>query len=97
MQLVRETVRNKVGLHARPAAIFVQTANKFRSRITIRNATGGGGFVSAKSILHVLTLGVEQGHAVEIRVEGEDETAAAEALRQLLVSDFAIAPAGDKP
>ncbi len=96
MLLVRESVRNEVGLHARPAAIFVQTANKFRARITIRNVTGGGAFVNAKSILHVLTLGVEQGHEVEIRVEGEDEAAAAEALKQLLVSDFAIAPTGDK-
>ncbi len=96
MQLVRESVRNPVGLHARPAAIFVQTANKFRSHITIRNVTGSGTFVSAKSILHVLTLGVEQGHEVEIRVEGEDEAAAAEALRQLLASDFAIVPTGDK-
>lgn len=97
MQLIRESVRNKVGLHARPAAIFVQTANKFHSRITIRNVTAGGAFVNAKSILHVLTLGVEQGHEVEIQVEGEDEVAAAAALKQLLVSDFAIAPTGDKP
>ena len=97
MQVVQESVRNAVGLHARPAAIFVQNANKFRSRITIRNVSIGGTFVNAKSILHVLTLGVEQGHEVEILVEGEDEATAAAALKQLLVSDFAIAPTGDKP
>jgi phosphocarrier protein HPr len=95
--VVRESVRNEVGLHARPAAIFVQSANKFRSRITIRNVNSGGPFVNAKSILHVLTLGVSQGNEVEILVEGEDEATAAATLKQLLVSDFAIAATGDKP
>lgn len=97
MLVVRESVRNEVGLHARPAAIFVQSANKFRSRITIRNVKSGGAPVNAKSILHVLTLGVGQGDEVEITVEGEDEANAAEALKQLLVSDFAIAATGVKP
>lgn len=96
MQVVRERIHNEVGLHARPAAIFVQSTNKFRSRITIRNVTSGGTPVNAKSILHVLTLGVEQGHEVEILVEGEDEANAAEALKQLLVSDFTIVPSGEK-
>lgn len=94
MLIVREPVRNAVGLHARPAAIFVQSANKFRSRITIRNVKRGAAPVNAKSILHVLTLGVGQGDEVEIAVEGEDEAAAAEALRRLLVSDFADAAGG---
>ena len=97
MLVVRELVRNEVGLHARPAAIFVQSANKFRSRITIRNVSNGGIFVNAKSILQFITLGVEQGHEVEIRKEGEDEATAATALKQLLVSDFAIVSTGEKP
>ncbi len=97
MQVVRESVRNEVGLHARPAAIFVQSANKFRSRITIRNVKTGGAPVNAKSILHVLTLGVEQGDQVEISVEGEDEANAAAALKHLLVTDFANVVPGDKP
>ena len=89
MQVVRELVQNEVGLHARPASLFVQCAAKFRSRMTIRNVSSGGPSVNAKSILHVLTLGVSQGNEVEILVEGEDETSAAAALRQLIVSDFA--------
>ena len=92
MQVVRELVRNEVGLHARPAAIFVQCAGKFRSRITIRNVKGGGQPVNAKSILHVLTLGVGQGDEVELLIEGEDEANAAATLRQLFVSDFANQP-----
>lgn len=96
MLVIREPVRNEVGLHARPAAIFVQSANKFRSRITIRNIKSGGAPVNAKSILHVLTLGVGQGDEVEIFVDGEDEASAAAALRHLLVSDFADAVTGEK-
>ncbi len=92
MQVVRERVRNEVGLHARPASIFVQCANKFRSRITIRNVNSGKQPVNAKSILHVLTLGVSQGDEVELLIDGEDEANAAATLRQLFVSDFADQP-----
>lgn len=91
MQVVREKVRNEVGLHARPAAVFVQCAGKFRSRIMIRNIKSGGP-VNAKSILHVLTLGVGQGDEVELIIDGEDEENAAATLRQLFVSDFANHP-----
>ena len=89
MQVVREWVRNEVGLHARPASIFVQCAGKFRSRITIRNIKSGGQRVNAKSILHVLTLGVGQGDEIELLIDGEDEANAAATLQQLFVSDFA--------
>ena len=89
MQVVRELVRNEVGLHARPASVFVQSASKFRSGITIRNIKSGGQPVNAKSILHVLTLGVGQGDEIELLIDGEDEADAAATLRQLFVSDFA--------
>ncbi|MBI1879315.1 MAG: HPr family phosphocarrier protein [Chloroflexi bacterium] len=42
-------VENEVGLHARPAALFVQTAAKFKSKIKVRNATRGTSFMDAKS------------------------------------------------
>ena len=75
MLIVRELVRNKVGLHARPASIFVQCASKFRSRISIHNISSGGQPVNAKSILHVLSLGVSQGDEVELLIDGDDEVA----------------------
>ena len=90
MLVFSEVVRNEVGLHARPAAVFVQCAAKWKSRITVRNVDAGRPAVNAKSILQVLTLGVEKGDGVEIQVDGEDETEAAAALRQLIVSDFAL-------
>lgn len=81
-------VRHKVGLHARPAALFVQTAAKYSSKIRVKNLTANGNFVDAKSIIMVLTLGVMKDHEVVIQTEGADEGAALEALRGLVESNF---------
>ena len=81
MQEVTLTIRNKVGLHARPAALLVQTAGRFKSEVS---AVKDGREVNAKSILSVLTLGAEQGAVVTIRAEGEDEVEAVEALKELV-------------
>jgi phosphocarrier protein HPr len=78
-------IHHKVGLHARPAAMFVQTAKEFRS--TIR-AAHGEREANAKSILSVLTLGVDQGAQVTLRAEGEDAEQALEALATLIESNF---------
>lgn len=79
------TVRHKVGLHARPAALFVQTAKKFNCDIA---ATCGERQANAKSILNVLTLGANQGAVISIRAEGDDATQALEALEALVESNF---------
>jgi phosphotransferase system HPr (HPr) family protein len=81
-------VRHKVGLHARPAAMFVQTAAKFSSKIRVKNLTANGNFVDAKSIIMVLTLGVMKDHEVVIQTEGADEDAALAALKSLIESNF---------
>ncbi len=85
------TIQNKVGLHARPAALFVQTAAKFKAKIMARNNTRGTPFVDAKSILSVMGLGVSQGHEIEITAVGEDEQIALEAIAHLIDSYFADA------
>ena len=82
------TVTNKVGLHARPAAVFVQTANKFRSSIKVTNATSSGKTVDAKSIIMVLTLGVMKDHEIRIQADGTDEAAAVAALESLVANNF---------
>jgi len=79
------TLLNKVGLHARPAALFVQTANKFRSKITVEK---DGKEVDAKSILGVLSLGAECGSVITIKVNGEDAEEALKALVELVESKF---------
>ena len=63
------TLGSKSGLHARPAAIFVQHAKEFRSQITVAK---NDKTVNAKSILSVLTLGAEQGDQVLLVDNGED-------------------------
>ncbi|GII00944.1 HPr family phosphocarrier protein [Planobispora takensis] len=79
------TVKAEVGLHARPAATFVQTAAKATLEVTVAKA--GGQPVNAKSILGVLSLDVRQGDTVVISAEGEG---AEELLDRL--ADIASAP-----
>jgi len=81
MQTFEIIVQNRTGLHARPAKELVNLAKTFKSNIRIAH---GVKQVNAKSLISVLTLGVESGGQVHIEVEGEDEEAAALALQALI-------------
>jgi phosphotransferase system HPr (HPr) family protein len=81
-------VTHKVGLHARPAALFVQTAAKFSSAVKVRNLSSNGADVDAKSIIMVLTLGVMKDHEIQIQAEGADEADAVAALQALVENNF---------
>ena len=81
-------VKHKVGLHARPASLFVQTASKFSSNIKVKNLSAKGEFVDAKSIIMVLTLGVMKDHEVVIQTDGTDADAALGALTALIENNF---------
>jgi phosphocarrier protein len=85
MQEVTITIHNQVGLHGRPAALFVRTANQFKSSVTVMK---GKQTASAKSILSVLALGVNQGAAITVKAEGEDEAQAIEAICLLARDNF---------
>lgn len=88
----RMVVRHEVGLHARPAALFVQTAQRFTASISIRNLSRPeAAAVDAKSILGVLTLGVAQGHEVLLTADGADEAEAVRSLVELVETNFAVA------
>ena len=87
MQLVLKVI-NEVGLHARPAAIFVKESNRYQSTIRVRNLTSQSRWTDAKSILGVLTLGVEKDHEVELQIEGPDEDQAAVNLSELIITNF---------
>jgi phosphocarrier protein HPr len=78
-------IGNKTGLHARPAAVCVQMANKFTSSVIVEK---GGKSVSAKSILGVLSLGMEKGARISIQIEGEDEQEAMNAFSRLVADKF---------
>ena len=71
MPVVRRKViiKNKQGLHARPAALFVQIANKFDARITILRDQEK---INGKSIMGILILGAERGTEIIIEAEGDD-------------------------
>ena len=75
----------EAGLHARPAATFVQTANKFDSEITVGRADGDDA-VGANSMLAVTGLNIEHGEKVRISAEGEDADAALNELEALLTT-----------
>jgi len=85
--MVEKTVviTNPEGLHARPAALFVQTAGKFTSTVWIKV---GKTKVNAKSIMGLISLAVAQGTEVVIGAEGEDEEKAVEELIDLVTTGF---------
>lgn len=85
---IRLTIRNRLGLHARPAAQFVATAARFPSQIRVRNLTRGTEFVSAQSINQLATLGVRQGHELVITAQGSDANEALAALQALVEANF---------
>lgn len=78
-------VTHPVGLHARPASLFVQTAKKFDSAITISK---DGCSVNAKSIIKLLALVVKRGDVITIKATGKDATQALTELKELVESDF---------
>ena len=79
------TIRNSVGLHARPATFFVQKANSFKSSIWVEKEDCR---VNAKSLLGVLSLGISQGTAITIIADGADEADAVAGLISLVESKF---------
>ena len=91
MKEIKIIVNNKVGLHARPAALFVQTAVKFKSDIKVSCQDQSDNklrVANAKSILSILTLGVFQGTEITIQATGEDEKLAVNALNDLVLTNF---------
>jgi phosphocarrier protein len=79
------TVRNKMGLHARPAALIVQTANKFPCDVTL---VKDGQNVNGKSIMGVLMLAAAKGSNILVRAEGDDAQACADAIGELFEKGF---------
>ena len=78
-------VTNKSGIHARPASVFVQTAAKFKSKVTV---TAKGKTVDAKSILMIMSMGLVKDTEIVIKAEGEDASTAVKALVELVQAKF---------
>ena len=79
------TVKNEVGLHARPATYFIQKANEFKSGIWVEKEERR---VNAKSLLGVLSLGIMQGTVIILTADGVDEQEAVESLSALIENNF---------
>lgn len=78
-------ILNKLGVHARPAAEITKVASKFKSDISLIN---NGKEINAKSLLMIMSLGIKNGDELTVRVNGNDEDEAMEALNTLIENNF---------
>ncbi|ACC97696.1 Phosphotransferase system, mannose/fructose/N-acetylgalactosamine [Elusimicrobium minutum Pei191] len=81
-------IKNKMGLHARPAAMLAQTAGKFAADIKI---TKSGVEVNAKSIMGIMMLAAEYGSILTVAIDGSDENEALNAILNLFENNFSEA------
>ena len=78
-------IKHSAGLHARPATLFVQTAQNYQAAVEV---TFNGKTVNGKSLLSLLSLGVVQGSEITINANGDDETEVIQALSILAANNF---------
>lgn len=78
-------IKNKMGLHARPAALFVETASRYDANVTINK---DGLEVNGKSIMGVMMLAAERGSEIILKADGKDEKEVLQALTDLLEGKF---------
>ena len=90
--MVEQEVRvtNRAGIHARPAALIVQTASRYESRILLGKESEQ---INAKSIMGIITLGAGYDTILRLTVEGPDEQEAANAVATLFENRFQEEPA----
>ena len=79
------TIKNSVGLHARPATYFIQKANSYKSYVWVEKDDRR---VNAKSLLGVLSLGITKGMEVTLIADGPDEVEALNGLEELVETGF---------
>ena len=79
------TIKNSVGLHARPATFFIQKANSYKCSIWVEREDCR---VNAKSLLGVLSLGIVKGTTITLIADGNDENEAVSGLADLVDSEF---------
>jgi phosphocarrier protein FPr len=94
---LRLEVRNPLGLHARPAARFVQTAGGFDASVEVTNLASGRGPASGRSLNGLATLGIRQGDEILVSAHGPQAAAALDALAELAERDFDEEPARVAP
>ena len=85
MEIRSFTIRNRLGLHARAAALLVKTANRFVSDVTLEK---DGLEVNGKSIMGILMLAASKGSKITLKVDGKDSAQAIQILGKLIEDKF---------
>ncbi len=85
MKTFTYTVKDELGIHARPAGMLVKEVKNFQSKVMLEKE---GKTVDASRLMAVMSMGVKQGQTVTITVEGEDEDAAYEAVKAFFESNL---------
>ena len=84
-RIIKEVlIKNTQGLHARPAALFVQIASKYNSSLTVQKDDEK---VNGKSIMGILTLGAQPGSSITLEIDGDDAQEMLQELEALLAKD----------
>ena len=78
-------IKNKLGVHARAAALLVQTVNQFSAQVSFSK---GGQIADGRSIMGVLTLAATQGSKIQVEANGEDAERALRAIEKLIDNKF---------
>ena len=85
MKKFQYVIKDEAGIHARPAGMLAKEAKNFKSKITL---VGNGREADALRLMAVMSLGLKQGAEMTVRVEGEDEEQAAEAMKAFLEANL---------
>lgn len=85
MKTFTYTIKDEVGIHARPAGLLAKKAKEFESTVTIEK---DGKLVNASKLIALMGLGVKCGETVKITVEGADEESAAEAMEEFFKANL---------
>jgi phosphocarrier protein HPr len=85
MEIQTFTIRNRLGLHARAAALLVKTANRFTAEVFLEK---DGVEVNGKSIMGLLMLAASKGTKVTLKAEGKDSVQAIQTLGKLIENNF---------
>ena len=84
MKQFQYTIKDELGVHARPAGLLVKLAKQYTSTITLEK---NGKTCDLRKLMALMGMGVKQGETVTVKVEGEDEEAAAAAIQQFLTEN----------
>ncbi len=85
MKSFNYTIKDKVGIHARPAGLLAKEAKNYKSEITVEK---DGKSVNAERLMQLMGMGIKCGDTVTVNVSGEDEEAAVEAMEKFFYENL---------